>query len=491
MMKQVLPLNNVTDFKAQKQGLVRVLVKGGIISPGDFLRLTTIAKKLGNQYIHFGSRQDIMFPSPQHNRDLLNDTFDAIQTKYYFANEAYQNIVSSYVALDVMPNKQWLAPHIYHYILDSFAYEPHLKVNIVDPSQSLVPLFTGNINFIASSIPDYWYLYLRLDQFSIRPWRVPVLIYSMDIAHISKVIEDIVTLESFSGYTQLYQKITEQAKIHTQEITEDLVYPDANFPYYEGMNRIEEGKYWLGLYWRNNRFTISFMEEMCKLCLATNIGKVSLTPWKSFIVHGILEKDRLAWEKLLGKFGINMRHSALELNWHLPVLDKEALELKSYLVRALDQQDISTYGLTFTVNTQGDTVLFTSVVIEKNTSANSSDPATYNILYSKDFNPNLSTYFYYTKNIPAEIIPPLLIELSHMYYEQLESPDKADESAEYLKEVQKTKVIFQCTQCMTVYDENYGDVAAGIAKGVSFAALPADYTCSLCGSSKASFRQLI
>ena len=46
----------------------------------------------------------------------------------------------------------------------------------------------------------------------------------------------------------------------------------------------------------------------------------------------------------MGKFGINERHSSLELNWHLPVIDREALELKKFLVRELDQQDISTDG---------------------------------------------------------------------------------------------------------------------------------------------------
>ncbi len=481
---------NIQALKARKQKLVRVFVKGGIISPGDLLKVIDISHQLGNKYVHFGSRQDILFPTTGYPQSELKTLFEPLQANYYFADEAYQNIVSSYVALDVMPNKQWLAPHIYHYILESFDYQPRLKVNLVDPSQSLVPLFTGNVNFIASTIPDYWYLYLRLDQFSTRPWRVPQLVYGLDIARISKTIEEIVYHDSFDNYVELYQKLSQRIKVHTQAIKEDLVYPDANFPYYEGMNRIEEGKYWLGLYWRNNQFKSAFLQELCRLCLETKIGKISLTPWKSFIVHGILEKDRFAWEKLLGKFGINMRHSSLELNWHLPVLDEEALELKNYLVRVLDQQDISTYGLTFTVNTQGDVVLFTSVVIEKNPRQSISEPDTYNILYSKNFNPNLSEYFYYAKDIHSEIIPALLIELSRMYYDQLESPESTLDKAADLKELQHTKLIFQCSNCLTIYDEDFGDELAGIAKGIPFAQLPPNYCCSLCGSPKSSFRQV-
>ena len=51
---------------------------------------------------------------------------------------------------------------------------------------------------------------------------------------------------------------------------------------------------------------------------------------------------------------------------HLPVIDPEALELKKFLVRELDQQDISTHGLTFTIKTNRDMFLFTAIVITLN-----------------------------------------------------------------------------------------------------------------------------
>ncbi|MEP3389010.1 MAG: rubredoxin domain-containing protein, partial [Reichenbachiella sp.] len=106
--------------------------------------------------------------------------------------------------------------------------------------------------------------------------------------------------------------------------------PEPAFPYYEGLNREPGGNYWLGLYWRNNKFTINFLIALCKRCMETNVGKISLTPWKSLVIKGIEESYLLGWEKLMGRFGINLRHSSLELNWHLPVLSEEALELKNY-----------------------------------------------------------------------------------------------------------------------------------------------------------------
>src|SRR5690606_8533485 len=133
------------------------------------------------------------------------------------------------------------------------------------------------------------------------------------------------------------------------------------------------------------------LKALCRLCLDTDIGKFSLTTWKSIIEKDIAQKDRLRWEKLLGTYGINIRHSSLELKWHLPELDEEALDIKNYLVRALDKQDISTYGLSFSVKTRH-MALFTSIAIEKAVKEKNSNPDTFNILYSKDFNPNLSEY---------------------------------------------------------------------------------------------------
>ncbi len=471
----------------QKEDLVRILVKGGIISPGDFLQIIQKANESGASYIHLGSRQDILFPSGNKRQEPLGATFDAIKIQYEIGGREYQNIISSYTALDVMPTTHWLASHTYHHILDTFDYLPKLKINITDPIQSLVPLFTGNINFVASSHDNYWHLFLRFSELDAKPWCAPDLIYGYDLAKVAKVIEKIDPINSGLKYPEIYQKAKEASMPNCQSREQELSYPEATSPYYEGMNRIVGGKYWLGLYWRNNKFSIGFLMALCQLCLDTDVGKISLTPWKSIIVKGIAEKDRLSWEKLLGKYGINIRHSSLELNWHLPVLDEEALEIKNYLVRALDKQDISTYGLSFSVKT-GHMALFTSVAIEKAGKEKESDPEAFNILYSRNFNPNLSEYFYYAKNVPRETLPSLLIELSHKYYDQLEGQKSAESSESGMQAAQRENLKYQCSNCLTVYDENYGDAVSGIAPGTSFMKLSNDYCCQVCESPKSAFR---
>lgn len=196
------------------------------------------------------------------------------------------------------------------------------------------------------------------------------------------------------------------------------------FPYYEGMNRMGLDQYWLGLYWRNNRYDLQFLKEFCRFCLDNSIGKICITPWKSFIVKGISTESRPELERFLGQRGINVRHSQLEMNWHLPVDDKEALELKQYLVHNFDQNDISTYGLTFGISKDvGKQSHFSSIVIEKNPSTqiglDYKVRPTYNVCYFKDFDPNTRDYLIYAQDVDKKELANLLIELSRAYFKQL------------------------------------------------------------------------
>ncbi len=472
----------------QVKDVVRVFVKGGVISPGEFLKIIHIAENLGAEYLHFGSRQDIMFSIDEQQMDLLEQTFKAINTQFEINSFEYQNICSSYVTMDLIPGKTWLASHVYINILESFNYEPKLRINIVDPSQGLVPLFTGNINFIASALDNYWYIYLRLNGQPETRWQVPVLVYSDDIPKVAKAIEEFSIGIDQPDYQVISRKLIDEVQMNYQPVTDELIFPDTIFPYYEGINRTSYGKYWLGLYWRENKYNTNILKAICQRCLNTEVGKICLTPWKSFIIKGIFDKERIGWEKLMGKFGMNLRHSALEMNWHLPAMDKEALALKIFLVRTLDQQDISTYGLTFTIKSDDDITLFTNIVIEKDSNLSNEEPI-YNILYSKDFNPNSGVYKNYATGINKEVIAPLLIELSQLYFDQLAEETVETSTHQHIDLINQT--LYQCSNCLTIYDEKYGDTQQEINPGTTFNQLPTNYVCPVCGSEKSGYKKMV
>src|SRR5690606_22084379 len=149
--------------ETRKSDLIRAFVKGGILSPADLLKIMQISRTLGNKYVLFGSRQDIMFPARDADEKTLDTLFRQINMDYELGSDSSvcQNIVSSYVAVNIGETTGWVKEDTYHFVIDNFDYKPRIKINIVDPLQSIVPLFTGEVNFIASPEENYWYLYIR------------------------------------------------------------------------------------------------------------------------------------------------------------------------------------------------------------------------------------------------------------------------------------------------------------------------------------------
>ncbi len=475
-------------METSKSDLIRAFVKGGILSPADMLRIMNISRTLGNRYVLFGSRQDIMFPSNDANEQDLDKLFREINIDYELGSDSsvYQNIVSSYVAVNVSETTNWVKEDTYHFVIDNFDFKPKIKINIVDPLQSIVPLLTGEVNFIASREENYWYLYIRDPRKGnvVECW--PKLIFTQDIAKVCKALEELLLSFQPFGIDELFIILQGRMRINYRPISQKLKFPHNAFPYYEGLNAMLNNQYWLGLYWRNNQYDIDFMTAACRLCQETNVGKINIIPWKAFIIKGIKATDRIRWEKLMGKFGINERHSSLELNWHLPVIDKEALELKRFLVRELDQQDISTHGLTFAIKMRRESFPFTSIIIEKAAdTAGGGDR--FNVLYARNFNPNNIEYLSYAKNVKREVIPALLIELSKMYFRQLNPEKENDEVKTRVTITPAASQIYQCPHCLSVYDKRYGDAVSNIPPGVAFADLPDTYTCHVCDGPKKDF----
>ena len=473
-----------------RKNLSRIVVKGGVLSPAELRSIVDVAEQMGLETISFGSRQDVLFPLEIEKNKLKEiDKLQIITAE----DSGLENIMSSYVSAGIFSNTSWLTGDRYLYVLEQFRYQPNLKINITDPKQRLVPLFTGHLNFIASEHEDYWYLYVRLPEWE-ETGMYPALIYSWDIAKISLEVENIL-LEEPQDVEMIFDIVSDSIDTNNRTVDKPLEVPFYPFPYYEGMNRIGPDTYWLGLYWRNNKYDTDFLRVMCDLCDESKIGKISITPWKSFIVKGIPLESKLIWEKFLGKFGINVRHSMLELNWHLPVDNKEALKLKKFLVANFDQNDISTYGLTFGITDYTrKTYYFTSIIIERNKPPGELGDFkirdTYNLLYAKDFDPNTREYLTHVQDVDRVELPGLLMELSKMYFEQLGTEKESTKKLTSEKEKLEVEV-YQCKDCLTIYDPAYGDITQNIAPETSFIMLPEDYKCPVCDSSKSEFEKKI
>jgi rubredoxin len=463
---------------------------GGIVSPGTLQYILLAAREAGVREVRFGARQQIlMYVKAETVRgsgivDLKKKLYES-KIDFEINSDDFPNIITSYCAEEVFPTGQWISEGIYNDIFDGFDYQPKLKVNVSDFQQSFTPFFTGNLNFIASNTQNFWYLYVRPKQ-SNKVFRFPILIYTLEIPKICKRIEEVIWGNLEMDENEIYEQVIAKGEIISQVILEDLTLPKFSLPYYEGFNRYGD-KTWLGIYRRNETFSVDFLAEICELCLETKIGQICTTPWKSLIIKSIENKHRFLWDKLLGKYTINVRHAANELNWQVEDLAPEGLALKKAIIREFDDEDVRTFGLSFAVQTRSKSEVFGSVVIKKRSIFGGLSSA-FDIYHTTDFNPNTRELVLFEKGVNKTHVPEILQRLTKRFYAQNSKQEGSvvKQKEAKLSDSQPIKV-HQCKTCFTIYDERFGDSVNEIPVGVKFVDLPTDYCCSVCESAKSEF----
>lgn len=465
--------------------LIKINLPGGFISAGDLYEILLIAESAGASAIRFGNRQQLYFEIDANCLEDLELDMLKAEISFELDTEKYPNILSSYVTDSIFNHTDgWLREGVYKDIFDAFDYQPTLKVNLVDNNQTFVSFFSGNINFIASSTNNYWFTYVRFPKTD-QLYCLPELVYSDDIPVLARVIEQTILRQKDLFYGRhdinqgmFFKALKHGAKLALGPVTEPLKLPDFYLPYYEGFNRYGN-KYWLGVYRRNELFPLSFLKDACLLCLKTRIGQIYTTPWKSIIIKGIEPADRAQWGLILSKYHLNIRHAANELNWQIEDICPEGLELKQQLVRRFEEADLRTYQLCFAIKTQAQTGLQGSVILRKHMSGS------YDILHTRDFNPNLKDEVLYRSQINTSHLAKHLIALCHSFYDTQSNSLPVIALPEN-PPGQNQPLLYQCNCCLTRYDKAYGDPANNVEKGTEFTSL-ANYTCPVCEAPMTEF----
>lgn len=476
--------------------LIRINFKGGIVSPAEMKDILTAAAQAQVESVRFGLRQQMLLYVPHSFGKQFGKAMKTLEVDFQVDNNEYPNIVSSYVAEEVFQKGNWLTEGIYKDILDTFEHRSQLKINISDADQSFSPFFSGHLNFIASPTPNFWYLYVRIPKSnSLVSFRR--LVFSNEIAKISQYLEDqILTQEKTEG--KEIEALLENLPIAiSAPIETELVPARFTLPYYEGFNRYGK-KTWLGIYRRNESFSVEFLIKICTLCQETKIGEICLTPFKSLIIKGIQEVDRWKWSNVLSEFNINVRHAANELNWQIEDDSDEALQLKSALVRGFDDIDLRTFGLCFGIKTRPRTEVYASIMLMKRSfKLFNLIPiySVYDISYTEDFNPNGRTKKYFTKgvwrfNVDEQLRRCVLKYNKLIADNQVKAAGLKDDHKRNEVQTPATKLVHQCPCCFTIYDKDFGDLLNDIPTGVPFENLPDNYACPTCETDKKDFKVL-
>lgn len=477
---------------------IKINFRGGIFSPGDLYNILVAAGKVGITAVRFGLRQQLLMDVAIADYETLSEELELLNVPFEKDEDVFPNIVSSYPAEEVFINNTWLSEGVYKDIFDLIDYQPKLKINISDSNQSFTPLLTGNINWVASSSQHFWYLFIRFPKTNV-VYECKEMVYTNDVARMSKHIESLILehphafVDNPSANGDTLFEMVSAGNYITKPAAKAAVLPSFNLPYYEGLNRYND-KYWLGIYRRDELFTVSFLKDICKLCLQTKVGQLCTTPWKSLIIKSIEEKDRQSWNNLLAANSINVRHAANELNFQVEDNCEEGLALKQYLVKHLNDDDVRTFGVCIGIKTRKKSEVFSSILVRRRPLINIFGfefMHVYDILCAHDFNPNERTGFVYSSGNPKALLPEQLRRAILSFYSHQANHRKQLEKAVVKKEppVKATAPVHvhQCPNCLTVYDETFGEPESDIAPGVRFEQLPGSYNCPLCETPKKDF----
>lgn len=412
---------------------IKVNFKGGIIPPADLYNILLAAEKSGLIYVRFGLRQQLLFDVPIENLDGLIAELGKLKIDFELNNDEYPNIVSSYPAEEIFIKDTWLTENIYKEIFQSFSHKQHLKINISDSNQSFTPMFTGNINWVAS--PDethFWHLFIRFPKTNV-VYEWTDVVHTKELAYMSFFIEEIILKEPEKFYgndkangDELYEKVNTE-KFYVKPVPWSLQLPPFNLPYYEGFN-IYDDKYWLGIYMRDELFSTRFLKDACKLCIKTGATQLCATPWKTIIIKGISKHNRKHWNRLLDKYLINLRHAANELNFQVEDNSLKALQLKHRLVKYLNDDDIRTLGVCIGIKTRRKSEVFCSILVRRRPLIRIGKLElihVYDILCAKDYNPNERTDFVYSSSNPKFVLAEQLRRAVLSYYDRTREPKKA------------------------------------------------------------------
>ncbi|MEO6733915.1 MAG: rubredoxin [Ferruginibacter sp.] len=386
--------------------------RGGIIAPAKLNDILNAAQKIKVPYVRFGLRQQLLVDLENYSIPSFTDELERLNVEYEVDSSEFPNLISSFPAEEIFIRNTWLTEAIYKDIFDAIDYKPTIKVNICDCNQSFTPMLTGNINWVANvQLTDYWHLFIRFPKTNII-YEWDQLCSTNDIPTVTKAVEQIITSNT-SAYidnpnadgSQLFSAFsTENLNVKPAEKGAEL--PQFNLPYYEGLNRYEN-KYWLGIYQRDELFSVAFLKELCQLCLDTKLDQLCCTAWKTIMIKGIQEKDKESWNLLLEKFQINMRHAANELNFQVEDNSAEALALKNYLVKNLSVDDTRTFGICIGIKTRKKSEIFSSILVRKRYLIDFLGIKlfkVYDVLCAKDFNPNERTEEVFSSNNPKFVL---------------------------------------------------------------------------------------
>lgn len=469
------------------KSIIKMNFKGGIVYTEMLRTIIDIAKKYKSVKIYFGNRQNIYLIIK--NNDVKNfvKQLDENKITYSAKIECEPNIVSSYPVLDISKTPSWLTESVFDDVLDCFDFQPKLKINIVHASQNFISPFDGDLCFVASSYQNFWYLFIR-NPLNNKFYCWNKLIYSLDLAPLSKVIEEYIESQNDYRIDNIQNYTNERLKYIFIEKEKEI---EQDFCSYNKID-FDENNLWLELYYSQQKISVNLLSDLINECIKKKVNKIYFTTWKTILIKNIRKDEFFNWEIFLGKLGISTKYLSSEIFWKYDDFNYQAEKLKVYLTKELyvsdSQRPALVYGISHSNNFKYSCNI---LIVVKKFLPILPFLKFYEVYYSDNYDKLENSLVFISREYLKSNLINLLKYLYKKYYEDLEKVYKNDNQLS--KDNKKVKhywvpgKIYVCKDCYTVYDPDIGDVFNGIKPGTPFEELPNSFSCYLCSSPKENF----
>ena len=461
--------------------------QGGRISVGLLRRLAEIGMIHGDGTLQLGGRQEIVVSKVP--REARRHVRHAVGTRLVEHHPKHPNLVTTRSVCSRPDRTPWLSEGTYDTILQSFHSAPGISVDIVDPRQTRVPLFTGEVHFVATPEPDYWILYLNHGDTQERS-SLARSIHSNDIATTVAFVQQYAIQHPTLDLPHFQNALETVLKGRMKPLgSRAIAYPTITKPLAGFELDGKKQCFSLGIPLQSRSLPGPFLVDLALLADQHSITNVYTTPWKGLLIHGISATARPDIERLLLRHRINLHPGAWEQVCLNGWLGSSLAGHARKLLYALNEQVPHAGTLSIALVNDVDTIPDTPIIVRAETPTGRWlpwRPRPRFSLFSREnferYNPNLVAY---GQSISPSALAEHVIALIGCY---AASGTMVSTAAPRVVPIRPRLSAHRCDACDTEYDERYGDPLGNVPAGTPFLDLPEGWTCPTCGAPPSSYK---
>ncbi len=461
--------------------------QGGRISFGLLRELAECALVHGAGTVALGGRQEIILngivpDAHRHVRHIIGSRLAEHQPRR-------PNIVTTRAVCARAHRTGWLSEGSYDTVLEKFRSAPLLAIDIVDPQQDYVPLFCGDVHFLATPEPDFWMVYLNEGN---QPNRVSISrpIHSADIADVVSLIQEIhVEHNDFNLpllQTRLEERFGDRLKAHDVATPP---FPTQTRPLVGFVLDPKNDTYSLGISVQLRSLSSAFLVDLSLLADRFGLATAHISTWKSLLLHGIPRTERIAFEKLLLRHRIDLFPGAWSQvcvnQWAHSALAPYARKLIGTLNETIPH--VGSLGISLVTADKRafpDTPIIVHAEPARGALSFLRPRYRFSLFGREDFGRHSPTLLSYGRNITASALAEQVIALIDRYSE---SEGAYRSTAGNRKRPTRTLHAHRCVSCGTEYSELYGDPISNVSAGTPFIELPDAWCCPTCEAPRSAF----